>query len=137
MRDRAYRRYMNEIKIKHKIKYGYMIDFHECPGKLRKGKNFCSCSCCTPKTNEKGKTMCGSGGKGKSGSKINYSTRNWKNSDQKKIARCEASLDYWESGDCRYYMEWEYDLTYNEKVDSQWLYINGELILRRKPYKKY
>lgn len=129
MRDRAYRRYMNEVKTKRKLKYNQLSHLEDCPGKLRKGKNFCSCSCCTPKTNLKGKTYFGH-------TKIRYSTRNWKVSDKKKIDKASASLNYWEDSSCRYYMEWDYDLVYDEKPNGQWLYINGDLILRRKSYKK-
>lgn len=96
MRAKDYRRYMDQVKIAHKIRYAYVNI--EVPGKLRKGKGFCSCIMCTQKTNVRGKTMCGSGGKGKSGCKARYKGHNWKHSDKKKIASCEDDLkEFYES----------------------------------------
>ena len=116
MRTKAYRRYKDQVKIKHKIKYayGYEVSY---PGMLRKGKNFCSCSMCTPKTNCRGKTISAHGGR--SSSKARYKGHNWKHSDKKKIASCKDSLKEWDNENCRYWNDEKYDIIHNEKKDSQ------------------
>lgn len=99
---RAKRRKNNWKKAIYKRDNGY---FEDKPlNSFNKGKNFCSCSCCTIKTNSKGKTYFGK-------TKIPYATRNWKASDQRNIDRCDYGLnehlngnsfDFWEE-----YWMWE------------------------------
>lgn len=82
---RAIRRKNNWHKAIRKKKYGYMHLHGKPLNSLNKGKNFCSCSCCTPKTNPKGKRYFGS-------QKIKYKQRNWKHSDMKNIQMMDDKL---------------------------------------------
>jgi len=92
MRTKDYRRHKDWVKIKRKIRYA-RVNTDVPHGIFRKGKNFCSCMMCTPKTNLRGKTMCGGrGGKGKSATRARYKGHNWKHSDRKKIEKCNQSL---------------------------------------------
>ncbi len=87
-RTRAERRFNTYVWVERKkqgaIANG-MIGFYEVEGKLRKGKNFCSCSLCTPKTNNRGKTYFGY-------TKIRYKRYNWSAADKKKVDSCTYSL---------------------------------------------
>jgi len=117
---RAKRRKKNWSKAIYKRKHGYM-HLHDKPlQSLNKGKNFCSCSLCTPKTNPKGKRYFGS-------QKIKYKQRNWKHSDRLKIGTCDSKLYDYENryNDDRY---WEW---YDEYVnDDRWhWFLNSEEML--------
>lgn len=82
-RTRAERRKNNHKKIEHKLRYDiYNITKHKPRNAMNKGKNFCSCSMCKPKTNNKGKRWFGR-------KKITWSSRDWKPSDQVKIDKMD------------------------------------------------
>lgn len=80
-RTKAERRKKDWTKAKRKFFYAIKNGMGEKPlHYFVKGKPFCSCAMCKPKTNLKGKEMAGT-----NRGRYHYATRNWKVSDQKKI----------------------------------------------------